>query len=517
MTDKKENKPIDKTSFLYQILEDVYNASSLCRPDIEQNHIFRSHSFSSKPSNKNNEIKVNGISAPTTLKNYHIKSKLDKRNNNHMIKKKLKRPSSTTRPLSTTRKRTRAFYKNTNIKEIETKCKNNKLKRPSSAPSYSLNKKYYKSTSNLIFTPRSQTNKLQILNLNEIKKNKNKHNSRINSFTHSYLINDINHDKDNNNFLINCLSRSKFIENYIRDKKENLYNLDEFATLKIQDLDRMNNKKKIIRDRDKEFESMIPNLDNDQNDKENVESINIESINIENRVNDISLRLSLYIDLLFMISQNISSHSLLLKFITNQIIKYLFINNKKELSLSKLCKLSTYFENCHYYKEKYQILLKQIENDKKIKGEIKREKEIINKLNMIKINKKTRLKTYFIQWKLLKNLRKFKSYYNIRKKVCYLKQWKMAWYKTKIWNLESNVDSLKNELNRKEMYNQLYIGQNKNLLNQLKQYKQTLTICIDFVNQNENCNLCSSIWQKKFNQYVNSLKVRHCFIKELVS
>ena len=150
MADK--TKSIDKTSFLYQILEDVYNASSLCRPDIEQYQTTILQSQSSYTNTKSNaiskkktpQITIKGISAPTTLKNYHIKSSKSsystkfyppfmlqsaRRHHNKSSKNthKKQRPQ---RP-STARLRTRAYYKNT--KSIEAKCESNNAKRPHSA------------------------------------------------------------------------------------------------------------------------------------------------------------------------------------------------------------------------------------------------------------------------------------------------------------------------------------------------------------------------------------------------
>ena len=121
-----------------------------------------------------------------------------------------------------------------------------------------------------------------------------------------------------------------------------------------------------------------------------------------------------------------------------------------------------------------------------------------------------------MEWKLSNNLRKFHIYYRNRQKLRYFKRWKNAWHQYKIWNLESRIDCLENQLNRNEMYNELYIGQNKDLLNQLKQYKEALAVCVDIVNNNENCDKCDSIWHKQFHQHLKSTKLRHTYIKDLL-
>lgn len=537
---------VDKTTFLFQILEDVYTASSLCRPDIEQ---YKSNKATIQRPRSCRNVKTNPVSkTPYTTKCHqrYMPQSARKHQTKHS-KKAQNRKQQNQRRCNTT-SRTRAFYKSR--KSIQTKCESNNAKRPHSARpnnrklfrsrpvsaplkksnsvSYitnkynvdnkSCNRKHYRSTTNLTFSP---LNKFHILNLNQTMHRKNvtgncNRNSRIDSFTASYVTHNTENIHNDNlntkeNCLINSVSRIKWIQNYIKDKKANLLSLDEFASLKLKEFDEMNTKKHIFR-----------NLDQSKNKNKQK---NIEAIQIKNRVNSNSLRIAMYIDLLLMISKNVSQHSQLLEFITSEIAKYVidtspntndFEKDSFEISFDKMYKLSSYYDIANYYKQKYQNLLDEIEDKKKLEDKITRFKDKENKLAKIKAKRKQFMKQYFKRWRLLRNENIFIEYYRVRQKQKYLKKWKMTYDQSRIWNLESRIDSLENELSRNEIDNQLYIGQVKDLQNELKQYKEALAVCIDSANINSNCNSCQSFWFQSFHEYINSAKVKHTFIKHLL-
>eukprot|EP01084_Bolivina_argentea_P073423 133232_1 len=186
------------------------------------------------------------------------------------------------------------------------------------------------------------------------------------------------------------------------------------------------------------------------------------------------------------------------------------------MTFSKLHKLSTYFNDANYYKQKYDALLNEIQNEKRNKEINKRKQDAINKLYVIQLKRKEQLKCRFNEWRLIKNLAKFKKYCKINMKQRYFKNWRRCYDQNMRWELESKIDSLENALSRKKVYNEIYVGQNGELVNQLTQYKEAIAICVDAASRNDTCNVCASLWYKKFAEYLDSIKLRHTFIKDLL-
>ena len=531
-----------KDSFLFKILEDVYNASSLCRPEIDQFHATNNKSKGTRSvsfSPTTTKIGIHGVSAPTTLKNYRIPIQrpysanikkhlpmrrpyvhgMDSPTKKSAKKKSRKRPSTARTP--------RTFYKNS--KQIENQCNtiNKRRIRPISAPikrsksalnihktrnnkspkAYDKSISHYKSTSNLIFRQKQQP-KLNKYNLNQFVKHK-KHNGASHSFTINKQPQNVNESKS-----IPELSRSEWIQTYIKDQKENLFALDEFARMKLMELDRINQQKDIQQDVDdqNEFDSVIPDVD--ENDA-NIEKV--RPIHPKDRVNDTSLRMALYIDLLSMISNDTTTHSQLLKYLISEITKYTFSTNESsdKSDLSKLCQLSTYFDEATYYKQKYETLLGEMENLKKKDEKSKHQSEKLIKLNVIRLLRKEHLGEYFHEWRIIKNMNKFKNNQNHKIKAHCLDKWKGSMQNIKIWNLEAKTESLCNELNRKQVYHEIYIGRNEELLQEIKTVKEVLSVICDAVHSNDGCDACSSAWHKKVDQHIQSLKVKHAFVQDL--
>ena len=527
-----------KDSFLFKILEDVYNASSLCRPEIDQFHATNNESKGTRSvsfSPTTTKIGIHGVSAPTTLKNYRIPIQrpysanikkhlpmrrpyvhgMDSPTKKSAKKKSRKRPSTA---------RTPRFYKNS--KQIENQCNtiNKRRIRPISAPikrsksalnihkirnnkspkAYDKSISHYKSTSNLIFRQK-QPPKLNKYNLNQFVKHK-KHNGASHSFTINKQPQNVNESKS-----IPELSRSEWIQTYIKDQKENLFALDDFASMKLMEMDRM-----LDLDDQNEFDSVIPDVD-DENDEESAE--NIQPLHLKNRSNDTSLRMALYIDLLSMISKDVSTHSQLLKFLVSEITKYTFSSTESSSDtsdLSKLCQLQTCFDEATYHKQKYETLLVEMENIKKKEKESKHESEKLIKLNVIRLLRKEHLGEYFHEWRIIKNMNKFKNNQNHKIKAHCLDKWRGSMQNIKIWNLEAKAESLCNELNRKQVYHEIYIGRNEELLQKIKTVKEVLSVICDAVHSNDGCDACSSAWHQKMDQHIQSLKVKHAFIQDLI-
>ena len=647
MADESTPKHVDKTSFLYQILEDVYHASDSCRPEIDQYRTTkstRSQSFQSLSTNKSSQFSIRGSLAPTSLKNYHIPpAPLSARDHTPYVSRPSKTKSkSKKRPSSAHPRhiRSRAFYKNT--KQIEKRCNtiNEKRCRPKSAPlrksqststvnksksskhtnhqrnryrarpksvksprTYSLSKmvsahstgttpRHYQSATNLLFTPSTTPKTFEILKMNQHLRSQRK--PKINSFTGSYLTNSSYSSTENNplsintdNVIPNGLSRSKWIQNYVKDRNENLYSLDEFAHLKLMDLERMNRRKishretaNLTVDVDDEFDAVIPDVHEDQEDEhqndqndENSNSLNstnqntktksdsmatnqklqslstnqnqqrrispphIHGNNLKNQVTDQSLRIAMYLDLLQMISESVPKHQDLLKFLSSELTKYVFDHqqrvsqqnkenvdtvqpynfNGESIKFSTLCRQSTYLDAAHHYKLKYEMLLQQIEDEKREKEEqqIKQQKQ--QKIEKLFQRRTDHLKRYLKEWRIKVNVRKLKERSLVRMRRQSWKHWRSAYRQSRCWNFECTIDGLENELGRSEMYRELYFARNGALIQQIKQYKEALVTCANAVNRNEFCEVCMSSWHNECREYIQKLKLRHTFLSDLFS
>ena len=382
------------------------------------------------------------------------------------------------------------------------------------------------------------------------------------------------------NVIPDGLSRSKWIQNYVKDRKENLYSLDEFAQLKLMDLERMNRRKMDYRKstaaietesptqttEEEEFDAAIPDIKEHEahdvetdrkhfHSKTDTETNGVvpaqipptpsgppsttsashtappPHINLKNQVTDHSLRIALYIDLLQMISERIPKHSQLLQFLSSELGKYVIDGhhvesarahnkenkeNDEAIKFSALCRMPSLRDSADHYKLKYEALLRQIADGKREKEVADHQVLVNRKLQDISLSRVQHLKTYFKEWRAMKNVRKFQASCTRRRKLSSWQQWRSAYRQSRWWNFESTIDGLKNDLSHSEMYKDLYMQRNEALIEQITQYKQALVTCVDAVNRNEFCGQCMSSWHSQCHEYLSSIKFRHAFISNLL-
>eukprot|EP01083_Nonionella_stella_P283941 966500_1 len=273
----------DKASLFYQILEDVYNASSLCRPDID--HVHESNEYRYGPTsthsnrNKNDPLQIEGIAAPNTLKNYHIPSHHNKQRitayrSKDMVNKQKKHRNTKRKRPSTARPpnfRLRKFYKDSNhirIKRKRIRPKSAPLKRSQTISNIHQTTKLYNnttksinyhSTSNLIFR---SNNKFQTFNTTQSNRNNLRNKNHHHSSNNSYSTQFVEQNKNARNDILSTSQQSEWIAQYIKDKKQlNSCSLDKFAQMKIMDLYRRYSHKTVSKD--EEFNSVIPDVDDE--------------------------------------------------------------------------------------------------------------------------------------------------------------------------------------------------------------------------------------------------------------
>ena len=405
--------------------------------------------------------------------------------------------------------------------------------------------KHYHSTTNLVFAPTTieAQQKFKRIKAEQYARAR-QHKPKVNSFTGSYLTATIDNTERSDaadQCIPDGLSRAKWIKNYIKDKKDvaSLYSLDEFAQLKLMDLERMNKQKRhilLLPDKTSadELDAMLgPDLHDESGDDaaksksssfSDEHAAQIQHLNLPKHVTDNSLRVALYIDLMRMIADEIPEHSELLLFVSTMLSKYTLdiassadsVPDEKSMAFARLCKLSTFLDGANHYKHKYKALLREMSAQREQEERVERQSRVVHTLRKVAQDRSAHMKVCMRAWCKWAKIAVFRRSQTQREKRRRLRRWKAAWDQANVWNLQSQIVQLHNELRRSEMYKQLYMKQNDELLAQIGQYKEALVVCVDGANHNEFCEVCFSKWHSNFKGYLRSLKLRNMFINDLL-